>query len=211
MSTHVPPPPELDTFESRLLVGLRREVDGAPDADEDAIPAPRRTRRRALAVAAGVAATAVVGVVLVPGLGTTPAYSVQEGNAGTIEVQIHRPQDAAGLERALEEHGIAADITYLHDLQECAPGRYSEVDREVGMSLQIGQEMVKVTLPPGAVRDGETFVMVLSVEAMTQDELSDIEQQVQDGHPVVGGTKSSVTAEVAAGPVEVCDVVPARG
>ena len=48
-----------------------------------------------------------------PGLGTTPAYSVQEGNAGTIEVQINRPQDAAGLERAIEEHGIAADITYL--------------------------------------------------------------------------------------------------
>jgi hypothetical protein len=205
MSTHTPPPPELDTFESRLLVGLRREVATAPAA----APAPRRTRRRALAVAAGVAATAVVGVVLVPGLGTTRAYSVQEGNAGTIEVQINRPQDAAGLERALEEHGIAADITYLPDLQECAPGRYGEVDREVGIALQIGQEMVKVTLPPGAVRDGETFVMVLSVEAMTQDELSDIEQR--DGHRVVEGTRSSVTAEVASGPVGACDVVAASG
>jgi hypothetical protein len=201
MSTHTPPPPELDTFESRLLVGLRREVATTPAA------APRRTRRRALAVAAGVAATAAVGVVLVPGLGTTRAYSVQEGNAGTIEVRINRPQDAAGLERALEEHGIAADITYLPDLQECAPGRYAEVDREVGMSLQIGQEMVKVTLPPGAVRDGETFVMVLSVEAMTQDELSDIVER--EGHRVVEGTKSSVTAEVATGPVGACDVVAA--
>lgn len=209
MSTHTPPPPDLDTFESRLLVGLRREVATAPAALADATPTPRRTRRRALAVAAGVAATAVVGVVLVPGLGTTPAYSVQEGNAGTIEVQINRPQDAAGLERAIEEHGIAADITYLPDLQECAPGRYAEVDREVGMSLQIGQEMVKVTLPPGAVRDGETFVMVLSVEAMTQDELSDMEER--EGQHVVEGTKSSVTAEVAAGPVGACEVVPARG
>lgn len=205
MSTHTPQQPELDPFESRLLVGLRREVATAPAA----APAPRRTRRRALAVAAGVAATAVVGVVLVPGLGTTRAYSVQEGNAGTIEVQINRPQDAAGLERALEEHGIAADITYLPDLQECAPGRYAEVDREVGISLQIGQEMVKVTLPPGAVRDGETFVMVLSVEAMTQDELSDLEER--DGHRVVEGTRSSVTAEVASGPVGACDVVAASG
>jgi hypothetical protein len=203
MSTHTPPPPELDTFESRLLAGLRHEVETAPAA----APAPRRTRRRAVAVAAGVAATAVVAVVLVPGLGTTRAYSVQEGNAGTIEVQINRPQDAAGLERALEEHGIAADITYLSDLQACAPGRYAEVDREVGIALQIGQEMVKVTLPPGAVRDGETFVMVLSVEAMTQDELSDIEQR--EGQRVVEGTKSSVTAEVASGPVGACDVVAA--
>ncbi len=202
MSTHTPPPPELDTFESRLLVGLRRE---AATTSAAASAAPRRTRRRALAVAAGVAATAVVGVVLVPGLGTTRAYSVQEGNAGTVEVQINRPQDAAGLELALEEHGIAADSTYLHDLQECSAGRYAEVDREVGISLQIGQERVKVTLPPGAVRDGETFVMVLSVEAMTQEELSDIEER--DGQRVVEGTKSSVTAEVASGPIGACDVV----
>ncbi len=162
-----------------------------------------------MAVAAGVAATAVVGVVLVPGLGPTRAYSVQEGHAGTIEVQINRPHDAAGLERALEEHGIAADITYLPDLQECAPGRFAEVAREVGMSLQIGQEMVKVTLPPGAVRDGETFVMVLSVEAMTQDELSDLEER--EGQRIVEGTRSSVTAEVATGPVGACEVVAAGG
>jgi hypothetical protein len=203
MSTHTPPPPELDPFESRLLVALRREVTAAP-AD---VAAPRRTPRRALAVGAAVAATAVVGVVLVPGLGTTRAYSVQEGNAGTIEVQITRPEDAAGLERALEEHGIAADITYLPDLQECAAGRFTPVAREVGMSLQIGQEMVEVTLPPGAVRDGETFVMVLAVEALTQDEMSDIEER--EGHRVVEGTKSSVSAEVATGPVAPCDVVAA--
>ena len=140
-----------------------------------------------------------------PGLGTTRAYSVQEGNAGTIEVQINQPQDAAGLERALEEHGVTADITYLPDLRECAPGRFSEVEREVGMSLQIGQETVEVTLPPGAVRDGETFVMVLSVEGMTQDELSDIEER--EGQRVVEGTKSSVSAEVASGPVRACEVV----
>ena len=205
MSTHTTPPTELDTFESRLLAELRREVvTGRSEA-----PAARRTRRRSLAVAAGVAATAVVGVVLVPGLGTTVAYSVQEGNAGEIEVEINRPEDAAGLERALEEHGIAADITYLPGLQECAPGRFVQVERQVGMSLQIGQEKVKVTLAPGAVRDGETFVMVLSVEAMTQDELSDVEER--EGQRVVEGTKSSVTAEVAGGPVGACDVVPARG
>ena len=203
MSTHTPPPSELDAFESRLLAGLRREVGAA----RAVAPARRRTRRRALAVAAGVAATAVAGVVLVPGLGTTRAYSVQEGNAGTIEVQINRPQDAVGLERALEEHGIAADITYLPDLQECAPGRFAEVEREVGMSLQIGQEMVRVTLPPGAVRDGETFVMELSVQAMAQEELSGIEER--EGQRVVEGTRSSVTAEVASGPVGACDVVAA--
>lgn len=203
MSTPTTPPSELDPFESRLLAELRREVVAAD------VRTPRRTRGRALAVAAGVAATATVGVVLVPGLGTTPVYSVHEGNSGEIEVEINRPEDATGLERALEEHGIAADITYLPDLQGCAPGRFAEVDRAVGMSLQIGEEIVKVTLPPGAVRDGETFVMVLSVEAMTQDELSEI--STRDGTRTIDGTRSSVSAEVASGPVGPCKVVPTAG
>lgn len=206
MSTLTTPPPELDPFESRLLAELRREVVAA---DDRAPRRTRRTRRRALAVAAGVAATAVLGVLLVPGLGTAPVYSVQEGNSGEIEVEINRPEDAAGLERALEEHGIAADITYLPGLQTCAEGRFTEVDRVVGMSLEIGETIVRVTLPPGAVRDGETFVMVLSVEALTQDELSEISER--DGRQAVDGARSSVSAEVAASTVGPCEVVPAAG
>lgn len=184
MSTQTSPPAELDPFESRLLAELRREVSAVDS------PAPRRTRRRGLAIAATAAATAVVGVLLVPGLGTTAAYSVQEGNAGEVEVEVNRPEDADGLERALAERGIAADITYLPSLQTCAEGRFTEVAREVGMSLSIGEDMVRVTLPPGAVRDGETFVMVLSVESITD------------------GIGSSVSAEVARGAVGPCEVVP---
>lgn len=203
MSTQTTPPSDLDPFESRLLAELRREV-----AVVDT-PAPGRTRRRGLAVAAGVAAAAVVGVVLVPGLGTTRAYSVQEGNAGEIVVEVNRPEDAAGLEQALQERGVAADITYLSHLQECASGRFAEVDREVGLSLSIGEDLVRVTLAPGAVRDGETFVMVLSVEAMTQDELADVSDR--EGQLVIEGTRSSVSAEVAAGEVRPCEVVPSAG
>ena len=187
----------LDPFESRLLAELRREVVTSPAAQ----PPPRRGRR-VLVAAAAVAATAAVGVVLVPGLGSSAAYSVQEGNAGEVVVEINRPEDSTGLERALAEHGIAADVTYLPDLQSCAPGRFTEVDREVGMLVQIGQEIVKVTLPPGAVRDGETFVMELSVEAMTEDELAEITER--EGQPAIEGTRSKVSAEVATGPVTPC-------
>lgn len=188
----------LDPFESRLLAELRREVVASPTA----LP-PRRRTPRAPVAAAAVAATVVVGVVLVPGLGATPAYSVQEGNAGEVEVEINRPEDAAGLERALEEHGIAADITYLNGLRTCAPGRFTEVDREVGMSLSIGEELVRVTLPPGAVRQGETFVMVLSVEPMTEAELAETSER--EGQRAVAGAASSVSAEVADGPVSPCE------
>ncbi|GAB3034445.1 hypothetical protein GCM10011376_20430 [Nocardioides flavus (ex Wang et al. 2016)] len=207
MTTQTPVPDELDAFETRLLVELRREVATTPSTE--AAPSSVRTRRRALAVAAGVAATAVLAVVLVPGLGTTPVYSVQEGNAGEIEVEINRPEDAAGLERALEEHGIEADITYLPDLQGCAPGRYTEVGRDVRLSLSIGDDLVRVTLPPGAVRDGETFVMVLSMEAMTQEQIDEVWER--DGQRVVDGSSSSVTAEVASGAVGACEIVPASG
>lgn len=195
-----PPQLQLDSFETRLLAELRGEIA--------TMPAPRRARRT-LAVAAGVAATAVVGVVLVPGIGTTPVYSVQEGNSGEIEVEINRPEDAAGLERALEEHGIAADITYLPGMQTCAEGRFTEVGREVGMSLAIGEDVVRVTLPPGAVRDDETFVMVLSVESMTLAELSEISER--EGVRTLNGTHLSVSAELATGPVGLCKAVPAEG
>lgn len=193
------PEPTLDDFETRLLAELRREV----------VAVRRRPRRRLLASAAAVAAATVAGVVVVPGLGPTTAYSVQEGNAGEVEVEIRRPDDAAGLERALAEHGIAADVTYLPGLQTCAPGRFTEVDREVGMRLSIGKDRVRVTLAPGAVRDGETFVMVLSLEPMTQEQLDASTEE--DGVRAVEGTMSSLTAEVAEGPVGPCVPVAAPG
>jgi hypothetical protein len=196
----------LDPFEARLLVELRREVAG-PTSVRAPVPPARRRTRRVLAATAGVAAAAIVGVVLVPGLGSSAAYSVQEGNAGEVVVEIHRPEDAAGLERALAEHGIASDVTYLSGLRTCAAGRFTEVEREVGMRLQIGDDMVKVTLSPGAVRDGETFVMVLSVEPMTGDELAEVSER--EGHTALEGTTSSVSAEVATGAVGACEVVPA--
>jgi hypothetical protein len=204
MSTQTTPPTDLDPFESRLLDELRREVTARADA-----PRPRRTRRRALAVAAGVAATAMVGVVLVPGLGTTRAYSVQEGNSGEIEVQINRPEDAAGLERALESHGIEADVTYLPALQTCAPGRYATVDRDLDLGAEIGEDRVKVTLGPDTVRPGETFVFVWSIVPMTAEELEEISER--DGVRTVSGARSSVELDVATGPVGACDVEVGRG
>ena len=206
-TTQSPAPDALDAFEERLLVSLRREVEQhGTDGPSSRRPAPRPARR-VLAAAAGVAAATVVGVVLVPGLGSTAAYSVEEGNAGEIEVEINRPEDAAGLEQALEEHGIEADVTYLPALQTCAPGRYDVVERDVRMSFSLGQDRVSVTLPPGAVRDGETFVMVWSVEAVPAPPGGADE----NGVTTLDGTAASVMGEVSAGPVGPCEVVPTAG
>ncbi len=70
----------LDSFEAALLNRLRDQVD-------EPVAAPHRIRRsRLLLAAAATVAAAVAMVVVVPGLGSTAAYSVQEGNSGTITV-----------------------------------------------------------------------------------------------------------------------------
>lgn len=205
MSTQTTPQPDrqLDAFETRLLSELRREVSHATSS----VPVPRRGRRR-FAMLAGAATAAVVGVVFVPSLGTAPAYSVAEGNLGEVHVEINRPEDAAGLERALAEHGINADVTYLPDLATCAPGRYRPVSREVGISLSSGEEQVTVTLSPGAVREDETFVMVWSVEPLTDEELAASDSG--DGIRTVSGFRSNVTADITADRVLPCRVLPPR-
>lgn len=190
---------ELDTFETRLLAELREHVASAP-----AVPAPGRTTPRWVVGVAAAAAASVLGVVLVPGLGTEPAYSVQEGNAGEIEVEVHRLEDAAGLESALAEHGVAADVRYLPWGQACAPGRYTAVDRRLtGMSLAMG-ESLEVVLPPGAVREGETFVMWVSGRV-----LEPTGEVGPDGAVDAGGHQGRADLDVAAGPVAPCEVVPA--
>lgn len=117
----------LDTFEQSLLTELRRHV-----ADR---PSPRRTRRRRWAaagaglVAAGSIATGAV--LLQPG----PAFAVQEEADGDIVVTIASLDDAAGLERALAEHGVEAEVSYdadelLPEVQEVPPGK---ADADIGI------------------------------------------------------------------------------
>lgn len=194
---------QLDSFETRLLDELdafREQVVGASGR--------RRTTRRRIVAGAGVAAAAVAGVLVIPGLGPTAAYSVSEGNSGQITVEVRRLEDASGLEEALAEHGVVADIRYLPYGQACAAGRYVAVERRLtGMGAALGSSILRIVLPPGAVRDGETFVMWVSGREMTADEMAELE--VEEGTTVTQGFHSRVDFDVAAGPVKPCDVVPA--
>lgn len=189
----------LDSFETALLTRLREHVD-----QQATIPAPTSRRRRVLLSAAAVAAAGTALAVVLPELGTPAAYSVQEGNSGTITVEVQRPEDAAGLESALAEHGIKADITYVPHSKECTPGRYTPVDRELsGMQLEIGGQRLRVTLPPGTVRDGETFVMAVSGEATAP-----LSEPNEDGAWTMEGYRSWTEFDVTAGPVKPCETVP---
>jgi hypothetical protein len=114
------------------------------------------------------------------------------------------------LQRALQNHGIAADITYLSKLQTCVPGRYTVVDRNLhGMSTNIGERSISVTLPPGAVQDGETFVLTWSVLSMSADELKAAGISSGPGTEVGAGFRLSINADIATGPVKPCEPISA--
>lgn len=183
---------QLDDFETALLQELRDHV-------ADGSARPRRARARVLTGLGISAAAATAAVVLVPGAGVEQAYSVQEGNSGEIQVEVNRLEDSAGLERALEAHGIQADITYVPDGGQCAPGRYDPVKRSLsGVTAAIGEDLLDVTLPPGAVRDGETFVLVVS--------LVPLPDSVQpNGIRDEDGSRVRVDFDVATGPVAECE------
>lgn len=189
----------LDSFETALLTRLRGHVDHRPAVR------PHRPRVRLLVGAAATVVAATALFVVAPGLGTTAAYSVQEGNSGTITVEVRRLEDAKQLEAQMAKYGVKADITYLPRMQECAPGRYTPVDRRLsGLSISVGEELLRVVLPPGTVRDGETFVMAVSGKAIAPSSSKPSDEGVIDR----GGFSSWMDANVSAGPVRPCRVVP---
>ena len=179
------PSTDLDPFETALLARLRDVV--VEHADR---PVVRPRARRGVALRVAAVAAVALGAVTVPGLLASPAYSVNEGNDGTIRVEVRRLDDADGLRRALADHGVRADVTFLPDGRQCADGRYRPVDRR-GLMTTIGADRFAVTLAPGAVRDGETFVVAASVV------------------PLPDGVRAWVDFGVTAGPVRPCDVVAA--
>ncbi len=176
----------LDPFETALLGELRAVV-----ADRAAVPQARRSVRRPRRLLLAAAAVAVGTAVVAPALTAEPAFSVQEGNDGEIRVEVNRIEDAAGLEDSLRRFGIASDITYVPGGGRCADRGLA--DRSVtrsGLTVGVGERTFQLTLPPGAVRDGETLVVWVS------------------GRPIPDGFAGSVEAGVVTGPVPPCVVVP---
>lgn len=191
----------LDSFETALLTQLREHID-----QHNPEPTRASRRRRLILSAAALAAGVTTLGVLVPELGTEAAYSVQEGNTGTITVEVRRPENAAGLEAELAKYGINADITYLPYGQQCAPGRFTPVERSLpGMGIVTGSDLLELTLPPGAVQEGETVVMWISGEIIPAEPES---TRDENGVRNMGGYTASGDFDVSAGPVSPCDVVP---
>lgn len=155
---------QLDSFETELLAELRAAV--ASRAVPDRAPETRRSRRitrRSGLVAAAVAAAAAV-VLILPGTLATPAYAVTEGPHGVVEVKVNSLQDAPGLQRALAEHGIKADVQYLGDNKRCSPGRYRHALSvpHSKTSFSVGRDGITARIDRRDVAHGETVVISAS-------------------------------------------------
>lgn len=108
----------LDQFETALLGELKEHVATQPARE----PVPERShggRRRWAAGIAAAAAAATAYVVVSPGgPAVSPAYAVDQQADGDVVVTVHRLEDSEGLERALAEHGIEADVSFAPPADE---------------------------------------------------------------------------------------------
>jgi hypothetical protein len=106
-------------FEQRLLDELGAVVTerGAEQAaaNEGTTPTPawRRAPRLALGVVAILAAAALVLVFNSGGDNTPRAFAVELQEGGGVTIEVYSLEDAAGLERALEDAGIPAQVNWL--------------------------------------------------------------------------------------------------
>lgn len=118
-------------FERRLLDELKAVVAerGAKQATatEGATPRPawRRAPRLALGAVAVLAAAAAVLVFNSGGDNPPRAFAVEPQEGGGVTIKVYSLEDASGLERALEEAGIKAQVTWLPAGMVCREPHYT--------------------------------------------------------------------------------------
>jgi hypothetical protein len=126
------PKPRAD-FEQRLLARLKAVVaerGAAASAAEapETQPATSSWRRRAprLALGAGIALAAVVVALIVSAGGdnASKAFAVEPQAGGGVKIEVYSLEDASGLEEALEDAGIRAQVTWLPAGKVCREPHY---------------------------------------------------------------------------------------
>ena len=211
-------------FEQRLLERLKAvvaesgEVAAAAEAaaTEDATPSWRRRAPR-LALGAGLALAAIAVVLIVSAGGNNPskAFAVEPQAGGGVKIKIYSLEDASGLEQALEDAGVRAQVTWLPAGKVCREPHYKPTIVRLpgggsfgggtmtgpgGITIGIGStkagmrgSVANVNLDPKAFRPDQSIV--LSGTPVPYN-----------GDPEGG---SITKMGVAEGPVEPCKLVPA--
>lgn len=183
-------PAPLDSFQAALLRELREHVAGRAAEPVAVNPARRPRRRRWLVPAVAASALLTSGIWWSTAAG--PAFAVTRTTQGDVVVTVARLDDPAGLQGALREKGITADVQYLPWGKGCAARRFTEAPMpRTGRVWSFGQTSkgYTFTIPAGGVRPGQTLVLELTSTA-------------HDSATVSGGRVS-----LAAGPVGPCSPV----
>lgn len=135
-------------FEDRLLSELTTYVSernqNMTDVEESPQKASRfsRGKKFSLAGAVGAAALGIGAIVALPALTASPAYAVERKDDGNVYIEVRNPEDAAGLEETLAEHGIKAHVDFPPKGMMCEPGRYTPDDDAMlsGMEANAGSD-----------------------------------------------------------------------
>lgn len=225
-------------FEERLLARLRavvaeRAAAAAPAKAATTTPAWRRRGPR-LAFGAGFALAAVA-VALVVSAGddsSSEAFAVVPQKGGGVTIEVYSLEDASGLEGALEEAGIRAQVTWLPAGKICREPHYtpSRVRLPGGGSLGGGMSMGGpggITIGIGSTKASRELSGKYVRGEISEAEMRSLAANVNldpkafrpDQSVVISGTPvpydgdpegGSITkVGVAEGPVEPCEPVPA--
>ncbi len=132
-------------FEERLLDRLKAVVaerDAAEAGSRASAPGPsgppwRRPARLALGAVAALAVAALVFVFSSGGDNPSKAFAVEPRQGGGVTIKVFNLEDAAGLEKALEDVGIKAQVSWLPAGTTCRQARFkpSTVKTSLGGSI----------------------------------------------------------------------------
>lgn len=202
---------QLGGFEERLLGELKSVVAQrkAEQSDRARARTPLWRRRGVVSVASAgaLAVGAAVGVPLIGGETTAPsasaAYTVTTDD-GTVTATVRRFEDAEGLERQLEAHGINAEVDYTPLDMKCEQPRYTPARPVRGAVVfsfadpdaveDVGHEVpYTLVVDPARIGPGQTVVLEAG--------------QVSLGPADGGGASMWADVSVADGPVQPCRLV----
>jgi hypothetical protein len=223
-------------FEQRLLARLKAVVAerGAAAAAAEAAEAQAATSswrrgapRLALGIGVVLAAVAVALIVSAGGDNASKAFAVKPQKGGGVTIKVYALEDASGLEQALEDAGIRAQVTWLPAGKVCQEPHY----KPTIVHLPGGGSFGGMTMGgPGGITIGisstkasrESFGKHMRGE-ISADELANVNLDPAAFRPdqsvVISGTPvpydgdpegGSITKMgVAEGPVQPCKLVPA--
>jgi hypothetical protein len=226
----------LPDFEQRLLTRLKAVVAergaaaAAAEAAETQVGTPswrRRAPRLALGAGVAVAALAIVLIVSAGGGNTSKAFAVEPQQGGGVRIKIYSLEDASGLEQALQDAGIEAQVTWLPAGKVCREphykpsivhfpggGSFSGMSMSGPGGITIGIGSTKVLRERFAKRRrGETSVDEMANVTLDPEAFRSDQSVVISGTPVPydgdpeGGSITKLG--VAEGPVGSCKQVPA--